>query len=231
MEIQNKFKILNPNKINEDTLSCILNSKKFQDYVNNIDTNSVDVESISILHVYMFGKNVGFVDLLVDCNLKSEKKKLPGYVFIRGNSVAIMIIVNDKYLLLTKQFRTPAGSFMIEAPAGMMDESGNIVGTAAKEIQEETGITINLKDLISLGSIYPSPGGCDEKIELFYCKLKLDDKDIEEMLNKTFGDQSEHEQIKLVLNEFNKENIINTQDAKLICAALAYEKVNNTIIQ
>jgi 8-oxo-dGTP pyrophosphatase MutT (NUDIX family) len=29
---------------------------------------------------------------------------------------------------------------MLEAPAGMIDESGNFVGVAAKEMEEETGL-------------------------------------------------------------------------------------------
>jgi len=181
----------------------------------------------------MFGKNVGFVDLLVDCHLKfsdNQKKQLPGYVFLRGDSVAIMLILNQKYILLTKQFRTPAGRYMIEAPAGMMDESGNVIGTAAKEIQEETGITINIKDLISCGSIYPSPGGCDEEIMLFYSHISIPSNELVQILSKTYGAEDENEQISLVTYEFNKENILKTQDAKLISIAFAYEEITKTII-
>lgn len=45
-------------------------------------------------------------------------------------------------------------------PAGMIDESGDFVGVAAKEIEEETGIKIKGEDLKPLGSFYPSPGAC-----------------------------------------------------------------------
>ena len=53
----------------------------------------------------MFGKIVGFIDLVLDSYLKSHPdKKLPGYVFLRGSAVGILIIVNETYMILTKQF-------------------------------------------------------------------------------------------------------------------------------
>lgn len=77
-------------------------------------------------------------------------------------------------MILTKQYRVPVGQYMLECPAGMLDEEGSFVGVAAKELNEETGITIEEKDLIPLGSIYPSPGGCDEEVVLFALELQLD---------------------------------------------------------
>lgn len=84
-----------------------------------------------------------------------------------------MVIVNDKYLLLTKQFRVPVGKWLEETPAGMIDEEGHFVGVAAKELKEETGLLIEEKDLLKLGSFYPSPGGSDEEILTFVTKQYL----------------------------------------------------------
>jgi hypothetical protein len=40
---------------------------------------------------------------------------------------------------------------------GMIDDqTKNIVGVVFKEVQQETGITLNLEQLITLGSIIPS---------------------------------------------------------------------------
>jgi hypothetical protein len=36
----------------------------------------------------------------------------------------------------------------------MLDESGNFVGVAAKEMEEETGIKIEEKELIALGIFF-----------------------------------------------------------------------------
>ena len=62
---------------------------------------------------------------------------------------------------------------MLEAPAGMIDESGDFTGVAAKEIQEETGIKITKDQLKPLGSYYPSCGACEEELFIYYCKINL----------------------------------------------------------
>ncbi len=58
----------------------------------------------------------------------------------------------------------------------MLDESGDFVGTAALEIEEETSIKLKNEDLHPLGVFYPSPGGCDEEIRMFYCKVNMNEE-------------------------------------------------------
>ena len=77
----------------------------------------------------MFGQNVGFINLRA-ITLK-DGFKLTSYIFIRGHAVGILMLVNNK-LLLVQQYRVPTQQMMIEAPAGMIDESGDFVGVAAK---------------------------------------------------------------------------------------------------
>lgn len=52
----------------------------------------------------MFGNNVGFV------NMKAITEKdgfpLPSYIFLRGPAVAILILVNNK-VLVVEQYRVP----------------------------------------------------------------------------------------------------------------------------
>lgn len=93
----------------------------------------------------MFGKNLGFATMMVDCSLKGTDIKLPGFVFLRGKAVAIMVVINKTLLALTYQFRVPVGKYLTESVAGMVDEEGNFVGVAAKELEEEMGIHINEK--------------------------------------------------------------------------------------
>jgi len=52
----------------------------------------------------MFGDKVGFVNLRA--LTKKDGFSIPAYVFLRGPAVAILVIVNDK-ILLVEQFRTP----------------------------------------------------------------------------------------------------------------------------
>ena len=55
----------------------------------------------------------------------------------------------------------------------MLDESGDFIGTAAAEIKEETSIELSHDKLHSLGSMFPSPGGSDEEILMFYCDIEI----------------------------------------------------------
>ena len=62
-----------------------------------------------MLLVYMFGKaNVGFINL--DVEAYQNDKKLPGFAFIRGGAVAVLLLVNGT-MLVTRQFRVPTGKF------------------------------------------------------------------------------------------------------------------------
>lgn len=217
--------------ITEHQMEAIVSSKKFCDYIKKLDFNSIIIRNIKILSVYMFGKNVGFIGLEVDCSLKTHPdKKLPGYVFIRGKSVGIFVVINNKYMVLTRQFRIPVGKFMCEIPAGMLDESGDFSGVAAKELEEEIGVKINQKDLIYLTSMYPSCGGSDEEIIFYYLNLNLEEKQIEELRNKTFGEENTDEVITLKIIEINYENILETKDAKLITAAFSAENKLGLVI-
>lgn len=68
-----------------------------------------------------------------------DEKPLPSYVFLRGGAVTVLVLVNGK-MLLVRQYRVPVQRYNLEAPAGMLDEEGDFIGVAAKEIHEETGI-------------------------------------------------------------------------------------------
>lgn len=76
----------------------------------------------------MFKENVGFVTMRA--HTKKEGFAIPAYVFLRGPAVAILVLVNNR-ILLVEQFRTPVQDTLLEAPAGMLDESGDFAGTAA----------------------------------------------------------------------------------------------------
>ena len=45
----------------------------------------------------MFGKNVGFINVDVEAYL--NYKRLPGYTFIRGAAVAVLLLINGRMIL------------------------------------------------------------------------------------------------------------------------------------
>ena len=93
----------------------------------------------------------------------------------RGCSVpsAVLIIariVPDDEIILVRQFRPPAGKFMIEFPAGLIDPGEDIETTAHRELYEETGY--QGKFLFSTSAGYSSPGLTGESVAL--CVMEID---------------------------------------------------------
>lgn len=211
--------------IAEDNFIKAITCLKFKNWVNSIDSK-YDIRSIHIQSVDMFGPNVGFIKL--NCEAYFNDKPVPGIVFIRGASVSILIILilpnGDKHTLLVVQPRVAIGcSSYVEAVAGMMDENGNFIGVAAKEIKEETGLTIVESALIPLGGIYPSPGGCDEYIKLYAYEYHLSEEEFVELQGKATGCIEEGEQI--ILKTIPYREIMHSEDPKLLCAWARYDKM------
>jgi len=87
-------------------------------------------------------------------------------------TTSIVIIKNDGQepkLLLTKEYRYPAGRFMLSPPAGLLDEEDKLqkaplICSAKREIYEETGAIVKDTDKIEIVSplIFSSPGLSDE---------------------------------------------------------------------
>lgn len=119
------------------------------------------LKSITVQSCDFFGGNrLGFLKLKADIS-NANGEHIPGSVFMRGGSVAMLIVLSatdadgassqDEYVILTVQPRVPAGSMgFVEIPAGMIDDSGTFSGAAAKEIREETGLEIEEGELVDM---------------------------------------------------------------------------------
>ncbi|ETN39990.1 uncharacterized protein HMPREF1541_04265 [Cyphellophora europaea CBS 101466] len=114
------------------------------------------LRSIEVKAVDMWGNRIGF--LMMKTVVKNEKDKQPlaGTVFLRGGSVAILMILrpeedednDERWVVMTQQPRVPAASLTFyEIPAGMIDDSGTFSGAAAKELYEETSLEVPVSEL------------------------------------------------------------------------------------
>lgn len=83
--------------------------------------------------------------------------------------VGIVAIDKDKNVLMVRQFRYPLSSEILEVPAGKLEKGEDPLECAVRELSEETGYSAG--KMISLGSMYPSPGYCQE---ILYAYLALD---------------------------------------------------------
>ncbi|KAF4122908.1 NUDIX domain [Geosmithia morbida] len=163
---------------------------------------SAEVQSFDI-----FGSGrLGFIKLRATvCNSAGET--LPAVSLLRGPSVAILVMLvpddvpaksDERYVVLTVQPRIPVGSFK---------------GAAAKEIEEELGITINEDELTCLSDLaaadndkseenlpnamYPSAGGCDEHVTIYSYERRIPREQLRDWSGRLTGLRSHGEKITL----------------------------------
>lgn len=118
----------------------------------------------------------------------------------------------------------------------MIDDSGTFSGAAAKEIQEETGLSISEDELIDMTSLalsdsedhlqkamYPSAGGSDEFIPIFLGQKRLEKSKIEELRGKLTGLREDGEKITLKLVPLERLWREGARDGKSLAAWALYE--------
>jgi ADP-sugar diphosphatase len=203
------------------------------------------LRSIHVQSVDFFGAKIGFMKFVAEVT-NDNGEKLPGIVFLRGGSVAMLMILrptdqkDERWVIMTAQPRIAAGSLSFyEIPAGMIDDSGTFAGAAAKEIKEETGLSIPQHELIDMtemalksakspeqhlqAAMYPSPGGCDEYIPLFLWERFVERQEIDELRGKLTGLRAQGEKITVQLVKYEELWREGARDAKTLAAWALYE--------
>lgn len=96
--------------------------------------------------------------------------------------VILKVKDEEPKLLLTKEYRYPAGQFLLSPPAGLLDpedeaEKEPVLAAAKREIQEETGIQLSEQDTLSVINplLFSSPGMTDESNALACAVIHLED--------------------------------------------------------
>ncbi|XP_030441560.1 nudix hydrolase 14, chloroplastic [Syzygium oleosum] len=209
--------------------------KNLQSETGILSSGAATLKRVLIQGVDMFGSRIGFLKFKADIFDKETGKKVPGIVFARGPAVAVLILLDSDgvtYAVLTEQARVPVGRFVLELPAGMLDDDkGDFVGTAVREVEEETGIQLNLEDMVDLTAfldpstgcrVIPSPGGCDEEIGIFLFRGNVDSEIIKQLQGKDTGLQEHGELIKVRVVPYEKLWRA-TGDAKVLMAIGLYE--------
>lgn len=231
------IKVFNPS-LPDDLVTKALNSRKFTDWLEKVNLKDHTFESIEIRDVFMFGPTVGFI--MLNCKVLPthvpeghQLIPIPGYVFLRGDAVVILVIIieketNRRYVLLTDQYRLPFGDSIIECPAGMMDEEKHFKGQAALELKQEAGIEINPDDLRELLTFGPSLGGCDEKITTFYCEIYKTQEEIKDIESRLYGMHEEGELIRVKIVDFDIPKILSlnrVHASATLCSLFAYQNL------
>ena len=84
---------------------------------------------------------------------------------VHPGAVAILPILDNGKLIMERQYRYPLRRDFYEIPAGKIDPGEDILGTAKRELREETGYTA--REWTHLTTIHPLIAYSTERIEVF----------------------------------------------------------------
>jgi ADP-ribose pyrophosphatase len=79
--------------------------------------------------------------------------------------VGILPLDAQDRIIAVRQFRYPFYDIVCEIPAGKLEPGEDPKEAAVRELSEEVGVTAGR--LIELGSMYASPGFCDEELHMY----------------------------------------------------------------
>lgn len=105
------------------------------------------------------------VDLIVD-KLEIQGRETIREVVRHPGGVVVLVDREDGLIPFVRQCRYPMGKNLLELPAGKLDPGEDPRDTAARELEEETGLKAELLEHVA--SFYTSPGFCDELLHLYY---------------------------------------------------------------
>lgn len=107
-----------------------------------------------------------------------------------AGSAVIIPVFDDGTIALVRQYRHPTVKYLLEAPAGKLDEGETPAQAAARELEEELGFIAG--NLEKLSEFFVSPGFCEEKMwvylatDLAESKQRLEDDEIIEIVRMPF---------------------------------------------
>ncbi len=82
-----------------------------------------------------------------------------------GGAVAIVAVDDQDRVLLVRQFRKPVERFLLEIPAGTLEDGEEPDACARRELIEETGHTAERVE--RLVGFYSAPGFCTEYLHVY----------------------------------------------------------------
>src|ERR1051325_3412860 len=83
-------------------------------------------------------------------------------------SAVIVPVFADETVPLVRQYRHPAVKYLLEIPAGTLNDRERPEAGAARELEEELGLVSG--NLEKLSEFFVSPGFCEEKMWLYLAR-------------------------------------------------------------
>ena len=94
-----------------------------------------------------------------------DGRKLDVDIVLHRPSVVLIPVTATGSVVLVRQYRHAIGKWLWELPAGSTDPGEDLEAAAARECHEEIGL--RPEKLTRLGSLFPTPGFCDEAMVFF----------------------------------------------------------------
>jgi ADP-ribose pyrophosphatase len=136
----------------------------------------------------------GVFDVTVDTIQEGELIYQRDVVRHPGSAVIVPVFA-DGTVALVKQYRHPAVRYLLEIPAGTLDEGEKPEVGAARELEEELGVVAGKMEKLS--EFFVSPGFCEEKMwvylatELTETSQRLDEDEVIEIVRLTLTEALE----------------------------------------
>ncbi len=124
--------------------------------------------------------HVGRFDIVCEKVFQDGKEYPFSYVRIKDCAAAICMIDDD--VILLKEYRYTIDSWEWEIPAGSVEKGDDPTETIVREIQEETGFSID--EIKFLGWYHLSVGSTTERVFIYYAKCNQPSKQQLEALEK-----------------------------------------------
>ena len=146
-----------------------------------MDTSNIDAPKIVASEKVFTGR---VFEVTVDSVREGDKTYVREVVHHPGSAV-ILPLFEDGSIALVKQYRHPAVKYLLELPAGTLDDKERPEEGAARELEEELGIVAGRME--KLCEFFVSPGFCEEKMWLFLAtelrqtKQRLEDDEVIEV--------------------------------------------------
>lgn len=103
-------------------------------------------------------------DVTVDTVREADRTYIREVVHHPGSAV-ILPAFDDGTIALVRQYRHPAVKYLLELPAGTLNDKERPEEGAARELEEELGLVAG--KLEKLAEFFVSPGFCEEKMWLY----------------------------------------------------------------
>ncbi|MBR0411123.1 MAG: NUDIX domain-containing protein [Eubacterium sp.] len=154
--------------MNEDQVKTIYDSQYMKLY---------DLQYEEGCHYYMASRR-DREDLPALAPAEAYSRMLPDAV---SCFVVLRIKGQEPRLFLSREYRYPAGQYLLSVPAGLIDKEDRdrpdaVIRTAVRELEEETGITFTDSDEIKVVNpfVFSTPGLTDEGNALVFISINRD---------------------------------------------------------